>query len=174
METLEARYERLCATPSDINEHLATLYHYAFHVKHVTEFGVREGTSTTALLFSEPDCLVCYDLGPLPVIATLEALKGETLFDFRIGDSRRVTIDETDMLFIDTTHTGEHLREELTAHEARVRRFLAFHDTVTYGTRGENGGSGLLGPIYGLVRSGRWKIVHNSERNNGLIVLERV
>ena len=39
---MENKFKTLCETPSDINQHLATLRHYAEECDHVTEFGVRD------------------------------------------------------------------------------------------------------------------------------------
>ena len=39
------------------------------------------------------------------------------------GDTAKVTIDPTDLLFIDSLHTGEHLRKELFRHHLKVNKY---------------------------------------------------
>jgi hypothetical protein len=46
---------------SDINEHLPLLRIYGSLVDHITEFGVRHGNSTVALLASKPQKMISYD-----------------------------------------------------------------------------------------------------------------
>jgi hypothetical protein len=45
------------------------------------------------------------------------------------GDDLQVTIEPKDLLFIDTLHTGEQLRQELERHSANVRRYLVMQYT---------------------------------------------
>ena len=47
-------YNVLCNTPSDINEHMPTLYQFACTCSHITEMGVREVVSTWAFLNAKP------------------------------------------------------------------------------------------------------------------------
>jgi hypothetical protein len=41
MEILKNKYNILCNTPSDINEHLPTLYKYATECESIIELGIR-------------------------------------------------------------------------------------------------------------------------------------
>ena len=47
---IKDEYLRACRDPSDINQHLPTLFHYAGCRGHVAEMGVRTGVSTRAFL----------------------------------------------------------------------------------------------------------------------------
>ena len=58
MTELEIKYNELCVTPSDINEHLPTLKVYAEQCEHVTEMGVRGIVSTYALLMGKPKTMI--------------------------------------------------------------------------------------------------------------------
>jgi hypothetical protein len=49
-EFIERAYNILCDTPSDINEHLPTLYKYATECGSILELGVRGCISSWALL----------------------------------------------------------------------------------------------------------------------------
>ena len=175
--SLEEQYEKACAEPSDINEHLPTLRRLATGLQHVTEFGVRGGVSTTALLAAQPDTLWCYDIAPCDgVFRRLNPVRGRTSFKiFRRDVLTTAKPSKTDMLFIDTLHTYEQLSRELAIHAAGVRRYLAFHDTVTFGKKGENrSGKGIVYAIDEFVKANpEWKPFEAHNNNNGLIVLRK-
>jgi hypothetical protein len=171
--TLAALYDEACQTPSDIHEHLPTLFELASQCRHVTELGTRTGVPTTALLFAQPDELVCYDLKKYPQVYRLEALAGRTRFRFHKADVLRADIEETDLLFIDTQHDYEQLREELRRHAPRVRKYLVLHDTTTFGERGETEGRrGLWPAVEELLAGGTFHLRERLSNNNGLAVLE--
>src|SRR5262249_732802 len=81
----------------------------------------------------------------------------------------------TDMLFIDTWHVYEQLRHELALHAGKVRRYLVFHDTTTYGESGEEPGSrGLWPAIEEFLREHpEGSLAAHYEHNNGLTILAR-
>jgi hypothetical protein len=137
--------------------------------------GTRTGVSTTALLFAQPEKLVCYDLVKQPQVDRLGALAGRTQFVFVQADVRRVEIEETDLLFIDTWHVYDQLKEELRLHAGRARRYLVLHDTTTFGERGEaEGHRGIWPAVEELLAEGAFRLKQRFENNNGLTVLERV
>ena len=171
--TLEERYAAMVATPSDINTHLPKLRDLASQCSHVTEFGVRGGVSTTALLAAQPDYLVCYDISYCPVIENLVMIRGKCNLSLTLADTAKVAIAPTDMLFIDTHHTGPQLTAEL-SNACRVRKYIAMHDTKLYGLIGDRGEPGLLGAIKVFLEANReWKQVYHTDVNCGLTVLER-
>ena len=59
---IEQRYQKLCKTFSDINEHLPTLKRYTQQCETVVEMGVRGIVSTWALLAGKPKTLVSIDI----------------------------------------------------------------------------------------------------------------
>lgn len=167
------RFRRVCAEPSDINEHLGTLYGLARQCVCVTEFGVREGVSTTALLAAQPAILECYDIAPIDV-ASFHDMRGWTCFRFIEADSREVTIGHTDMLHIDTVHAYSCLSVELRLHAPKVRRYIAMHDTETFGERGDDDGEGMRKAIEELIAAGKWRMLMHFPHNNGMTVLQRI
>ncbi len=184
---LVAHYEALCAHPSDINEHLPLLRKLAEDCEHVTEFGMRGGVSTAAFLVAQPKTLVSWDVNPAAIVsqrcADLLAVAGRTSFQPRVGDTLTIApIEPTDLLFIDTLHTGKQLIAELKRHVDPVSRpvskYLVFHDTATFGMVGEDGQEpGLRAAIRFYQRNWAfplWELIHDLPNNNGLVVLRRV
>lgn len=172
--TIEDAYEHAAKKPSDINEHCPTLREYAQRVDRVTEFGMRHGVSTTALLAGQPKKLVSYDLRKYAEVELFTHLKGETDFQFVVGDSLSVEIDECDLLFIDTKHTAAHLAQELARHHEKVTSYIIMHDTVIYGVRGEDGSDGLLYAIRSFCKAHtEWIVVLHAQNNHGLMILSR-
>lgn len=174
--TLEKWYETAAGKTSDINEHVPTLRELASTCDHVTEFGVRGGISTVALLAGQPKRLISYDVNPSAVAEQLKQRQGVCQFEFRQGDTRSVAIEPTDMLFIDTTHTAAHVTAELNNAAAKVAKYLVFHDTeAPWGERGEDGGPGVMPAVRAfLMRNPEWTVRNHYRNNHGLTVLSRL
>jgi cephalosporin hydroxylase len=183
-EVLEAHYKALCEAPSDISEHLPLLREIAEECEHVTEMGMRSAVSTVAFLAAQPATLISWDMNPAAIVsqrvADLLAIAGRTSFQPRVGDTLKIApIEETDLLFIDTLHTGAQLLAELKRHAdptaKRVRKYLVFHDTATFGHVGEDGKEpGLRAAIRFFQRNHafpQWALVEDRQNNNGLVVL---
>jgi hypothetical protein len=131
-------YERYLGQETDIRDHLPRLFEEARGT--VLELGVRGGISTSALLAGveqrggevwsvdvDPSCSTAYAAHPL--------------WHFVCSDSRDpapLTVaglpSEIDVLFVDTLHEYEHVREELAVWGPRVRRggIVLVHDTDTF------------------------------------------
>jgi hypothetical protein len=178
--TVEEIYHQKCAEPSDINEHLPTLRKYASECGHVTEFGVRGIVSTWALLAGHPHDMVSYDItnpGDVEIadVVYLADAQG-TLFRFICADVRRVEIEFTELLFIDTYHTYSQLREELSLHASKVGKYIILHDTFTFGEHGEaSSEKGLLPALREFLEANPlWVIKEQFVNNNGLTVIQRI
>ena len=178
---LLALFDEARTTPSDINEHVEFLYNAVQALgpeAHVTEMGTRKGVSTVAILTAQPKRLVCYDLCHYSEVANkLWPLRGRTDLEFITGNTLKVDIEETDLLFIDTLHTYNQLSMELSRHAGKVRSYLLFHDTVSFGAVGEDGTEpGLQLAISDFLSSpegGNWERVGEFLNNNGLLLLGR-
>jgi cephalosporin hydroxylase len=167
---------------SDIVLHLPVLQYYSSLCQHVTEFGVREGCSTVALISG---CRMgevhSYDIVDTPVRPKLEQMALPCSWHFHQGDTGDPALpaQETDLLFLDTLHTHEHLSKELAHHGRKARKFLIFHDTHTCGYRDESGPDptalGIVPAIQEFLDRypGGYRTVYRTSENNGLWVLER-
>lgn len=181
---LKKEYEIQCNTESDINQHLPILYETARSCEHITEMGVRTGVSTRAFLYADPKKYIAYDLNIDPTVNTLFNYCRSIGKDYHYieSDVLKIEIEETDLLFIDTYHCYEQLSKELTLHSGKVKKYIIFHDTYTFGRRGENisipGLNGSKGIMYAieefLEKNCNWEIIHNVEYNNGLIIIKKI
>jgi hypothetical protein len=168
---------------SDIVLHLPVLEYFASKCDHVTEFGVREGCSTVALIAGCKGEIHSYDIEASPIEPVL---KGMPLpckkWEFRLADtgSPDLVIEETGLLFLDTLHTYAHLSKELLYHGRKAKRYLAFHDTYACGARDLSGpdptAEGIARAIEEFVARypGEYREVYSTTSNNGFLVLERV
>jgi hypothetical protein len=177
-DLLIQEYTNACNIASDINEHLPALHEIANRCTHVTEFGVRSGMSSRAILSSRASKFMMYDLADEPVIRSLvdQCKTAGMDVSYIIANVLDIQIEPTDFLFIDTWHTYAQLRAELHRHAHKVKRFIAFHDTNTFGLKDESdiSGPGLLTAIIEyLIYDPNWRFIHHNHRNNGLTVLER-
>ena len=172
------KYNKLCNTPSDINEHLPTLKKYAENCDIVIEFGVRWIVSTWAFLAARPKQLISYDFqDPNTWGANInEALSASVEcnlnFSFILDDTRKIEIKNCDLLFIDTLHEYDQVSAELKLHSSKVNKYIIFHDTVSFRETGENGGRGIYYAIQEFLdKNKEWHIVEEFKNNNGLLVI---
>jgi len=173
--TIDEMYNNLCQKRSDIFKHLPDLKRYSSMSEHVTEFGIRKGNSTVALLAGKPKKLISYDTRPRIRYDLLQELAKPTEFIVIVKNVLDVIIEPTDFLFIDTYHTYTQIKKELELHGNVPRKFLAFHDTRTYGYRGKDKKKpGLMAGINEFIDlNPHWKIDLIKRNNNGFIVLIR-
>lgn len=175
---LLTEYERAKKTISDINENLHILYELAQTCNHVTEMGVRTGVSTRAFLATNCE-LVSYDTVLNDQVTQLFNLAKSTGKQVKYikANTLELSIEPTDLLFIDTLHNYSQLKKELELHGNKSRKYLAFHDTHTFGLKGETDRDtrGLLSAVIEFViQNPQWRFKIYKTNNNGMTVLERV
>lgn len=161
---------------SDIFFHLPKLYEYALKCTHVTEMGVRFLESTWAFLLASADCgckVVSYDIEATQQVIDLQIAHTDWLFIE--GDTTKVEIHPTEMLFIDTLHTYDQLKKELELHANKVSKYIAAHDIHSFGFHSENGDTrGLLLAIHEfLIANTEWEMEYYTPINNGLCIIKR-
>jgi len=174
---LQQEYNKARTTPSDINENLHILYNLAKECLNITEMGVRTGVSTRAFLNTDAS-LISYDLVLNPEVEKLfqHAKSKNKQVKYVKADVLTLEIEPTDLLFIDTYHVYEQLKQELLLHTQKVRKYIVFHDTYTFGLQGEDSKdkNGLLTAILEfLVNNQTWYVKFHTNTNNGLTVLAR-
>lgn len=178
MEPAERLFLQAAEANSDISWHLPYLWRLASTVSHVTEMGTRTGQSTSAFVWAKPDRVVAYDIERHPEVDTIaEAARSCGVdFVFHQQDVLQAEIEETDLLFIDTWHVEQQLREELRLHAGRARRYIVLHDTQSFGDVGDAVGMGGIWPAISdfLREHPAWEILQHFPLNNGLTVLGRM
>lgn len=165
-------YSEALNTPSDINEHIPVLRELATDCYHITELGVRSIVSTWAFAMGiqSEGKIVAIDIVDPPQ-ADLEAIQGFCAdkvvgFEFIKASSLEIGLIQTDLLFIDTIHTGAQLKEELRLHAWVARKYIVLHDTVSCGPE--------LQPVIFDFIGREWAIKKHYNNNNGLTVLCRI
>lgn len=182
MPAILAKYEEKVNTPSDINELLPYLRAVAEKCPRIVEFGVRQPTSTWALLAGNPESLISYDVYKDAAVDEVEAIAPN--FKFILGSTLEIEIEETDFIFIDTVHTATQLERELARHADKAKKYLGFHDIFSFGDVGEyyqgidpeiNCGRGLWAALTPFLENNpEWKVDFKTSENNGLLILRRV
>jgi len=180
---------------SDIKEYMEMLFEVSKECYHITEMGVREVNTTWAFMYGlslsgkEWNRLVSYDLywHKNIEIAQRVARENEIDFTFVQGNTAEVSIEYTNLLFIDTEHTYQHLMKELRLHAGKVSSYIFVHDTSgVYGTREDwpwdhpRRGS-LTKEQYGMwagccdfvKENSEWEIVMRYTEGNGMTILGR-
>lgn len=176
-DIFESEYKKARTVPSDINQNVHILYELAKECKTVVEMGVRTGVSTRAFLNTNVT-LRSYDIvlnKDVQQLFNIAKQQGKDV-EYIKADVLKLNIDEVDLLFIDTLHTYEQLKQELALHGNKARKYIAFHDTHMFGLSGEDGKDrkGLLSAIIEfLIENPHWKFKIYKTNNNGMTVLER-
>jgi len=174
----------------DINEHLPTLKSYSEKYNHITEMGVRWGSSTIAFLAGNTSKLISYDIQITNEINHIINLSKtiDTDFIFKKQDTLSIDIETTDVLFIDTLHTYNQLYNELKKHSEKVKHHILLHDTISFREKDEvlynhasdlvknmsNTKKGLYAAVIDFISTNNdWYIEKEYDNNNGLMVLSR-
>jgi predicted O-methyltransferase YrrM len=173
---IDAAFEKVCKNGGDIRIHCKLLQELAQQCNHATEFGVRYGVSTTAIMAGSPRKLVSYDVDTPPTLHHLERLAAErdVAFSFRRKNVLNLaSIEKTDMLFIDTRHTYSQLHRELSIHACSVSKLIVMHDTETFGFADNGGdGPGMKKAIHEFLDNHRsWCMLLHRDYGHGLTVL---
>jgi cephalosporin hydroxylase len=163
-------------------------------VNHVTEMGTRTGVSTRAWLNSDVTLRAC-DLKFDPSIKQLMdiAIKEGKDVSYYEGNCLEVEIEETDLLFLDTWHVYDQVTAELNLHASKAKKYIVFHDTITFGLVDEQNkvrfgipevddklkdGTKNVGIFNAIVQfmieNPEWRFKAHRTNNNGLTVIERI
>ena len=97
-------------------------------------------------------------------------------FQFKIANTLDLEIEETDLLFLDTDHTYNQVKGELSLHGNKSKKFIIFHDTTTFEFKGMNGDTIGLWPAIEefMSENPHWVICERFNNNNGLTILKRI
>ena len=182
---VELQFLKEVSNITDINEHMLTLQKYSKECEHITEMGVRWVVSTYAFATGKPKTLISIDIiDPRELHNETESASewsqgGQRLndivdyckvsnidFSFIKGDTTKISINYTDLLFIDTLHKFDQLQTELTLHNNKVKKYIILHDSN-------------IGQIWNAItdflqKNKQWVIDIKFDNNNGLTVLKKI
>lgn len=159
---------------SDISAHLPFLEFLSSKCNHVTEFGTRNCNSVSAFIAGCKGIVESYDIEESQEVRFLQSidLPCTWLFRRRSTITPGLEINQTDLLFLDTVHTYDHITQELNMHHTKVNRWICCHDTFSYEV---NKPPGILTAITDFIQMNKeWKIVYHVDFNHGLTLLEKI
>lgn len=132
--------ENQMVQPTDIHEHLQTLYllNIEFNLKNILELGTRTGESTITLLLATKELggtMTSVDIDPcLEAKDKIKKMNLEKYWNFIQTDDLSLTWEkEIDHLFIDTSHTYDQTLAELRKFEPFVKKggLISLHDIMS-------------------------------------------
>ena len=145
MDKVNSKYNELCNTGSDINEHLPTLYKYAKECESVFETGVRGCISSWALAKGLLENgkpvkkLFLNDISPCNISALLDSTRPLPIkIAYEWKNNLQIELPySVDMTFIDTWHVYGQLKRELAKYSKVTKKYIAMHDTTVDEIYGE-------------------------------------
>jgi predicted O-methyltransferase YrrM len=141
IQNTESPLESHMIQPTDIHEHLQTLYMLTveLNLNNILELGTRTGESTIALLLAAKELggkMTSVDIDPCnEAKEKVRKLGLDPYWNFIQGDDLKLSWKEQiDHLFIDTSHTYEHTMLEFKKFEPFVRKggLITLHDIVSH------------------------------------------
>jgi hypothetical protein len=146
-ETIKNKYLKLCSIPSDINEHLPTLFKYATECESIIELGVRGCISSWAFTYGllnnnkKTKKLLLNDLTECNVVELLYKTQHQSLnlnikYNW-INDLELDVNENVDLTFIDTWHVYGQLKRELAKFSKVTNKYMILHDTTVDEIYGE-------------------------------------
>ncbi len=201
--SLEERYTAASHTPSDINEHVTMLAHYASRCATVLELGVRSCVSSWAFLKGlhgngqDVKLLLAADLERHPNVDDVARVATSNGIEYAFWQGNDLAIETfpVDLTFIDTWHVYGQLKRELAKFAPLTKKFIIMHDTTVDGEAGESLREGWdtaaqardtgipqdeickgLRPAIQefLADNADWRLEAEFTHNNGLTILTRV
>jgi len=176
-------------------KHLLYLSNMASKCEIIWEIGVKRGASSSAFLRGLPNKgqLVSVDLKITKQALELKKAAG-SLWNLNEGDSLEFWFNgpKPGLIFFDSLHTYRQLSKELYRFGDESLKWLVFHDTITFSTKGANGESGEYLPqpedrscfdpeTHGIrlaidefmAARPMWKIERHTPEGHGLLTLVR-
>ncbi len=174
--------------------HMPYLREMARKSENVVELGIKKGTSSIALAWCQGE-LFSYDIAILPYVKSLMPIIGDK-WHVTQADTRKVPLEEIpehDLLFVDTLHRYHQVVAELDTFARKTKKWIVFHDTITFATWGADGekGTWVDGPrvtpgfeptTHGIrlaidefmIENPEWVIVRHAPYSHGLLTLEKI
>ena len=150
-------------------------------VKTVTEFGTFQGMSACAFLTTDIEKLYSYDItfkhmhqGEVELIRRLKRPEADWILTE--GDSHKPIEHKSDIIFLDTVHTRDHVSKEVEIHHPKAEKYLIVHDT-NYPKGLEAGDSNRIDTgLFEFIQAsdGAWSLDFHSKEGTGIMVLKEI
>lgn len=144
-------------------------------VSRVAECGVFQGWSTALFMTCEIESLCSYEIDfqhIAPLFLTFMQVKGDIDWSLTAHNSVSEPINPADLVFLDTVHTYEFVKQEIALQAPRASKFVAVHD-ANYPI--DNTHKKVRDAVveYAEKSNGIWRVVLDSKHDTGFIVIER-
>jgi len=134
---INSKFEEVSNNPSEINEHVQTLYEYTTKCNSVVECGIAGVVSSYAFANglrnkANHSYTIVSENNTKNIESFLELCKKENINTHFINEANlKCDPIETDLLFIDTWHVYGQLKRELTHWHESVKKYIIMHDTTS-------------------------------------------
>lgn len=166
---------------SDINEHLPIFYKYGKECDVIVELGCRWVVSTWAWLKSKPKKLISIDIEDPKNWGTNDlelaysgAKQNGVDFEFRLENTLTNEIEQCDLLFVDTWHSYNQVKQELSRHGNKSNKYIILHDTEHFNFNDMDNDIGIWPAIEEFLDlNPHWYVHEKYANNNGITILKR-
>lgn len=176
VSTLQEYYDRVFILQSNAHNPDYMLVHAEIKEKmqecdSYTELGVNQGATLAVALLRNPKTVRAYDIALAPYNKAkchFDEYANEHNVDLIVkeADTLTISLDEVDLLYIDTLHRYDHLTKELKLHGHKAKKYIIFHDTFAQ--------KGLKQVVEEYVITNKeWSIVTDCQENVGFMTIKR-
>jgi hypothetical protein len=172
----EQEYQDACSRNTDMHEHLPWISELTKECNHTTELGVGSAQSTRGFLRYAREHH-SYEIEPYDFAIEYfrNAKNAGRNVTLHTADTRKIEIAETDLMLVDSYHSYDQVKIELELHANKVRKYILFHDTTTFGDRGQGGENGVWPAIQEFLDANtQWVLVERRTNNNGMTLIKRI
>lgn len=176
-------YENI-AENINTNSQMLPFMEWCCRAKHITIVGFNQGLATLCALSAKPDTIVIYDHNQIDISEYQEIAN---LYNVKLVFHNKMileyeTIENTDLLFINSFQEGNFVNTVCQKFSQFVNRYIAIQDTYTYAHQAATGiqlgnGGQPIGMIFGinhfLQNNDPWHIAENLYWEPGLTLLYR-
>ncbi len=175
-------YHKVKEQKRDLNEHADFLQFISGRVETIVELTCRR-ESTVFLLSGNPSHLISFQEENDPLLEQLKSILSTEVNNrkkiswtlYPTNHNNLQSIPECELLFLDTRHTYERLKKELTTYSPKVSKYIVIHDTHVFADRGEDGKEGLSLAITEFIKENpEWYILYHTNHQYGLTTLSKV
>lgn len=134
MGSLEEEYKKMAEGEhgNPMGAYIYVLRRLSEGVEHITELGTGHFCSTRGFMASKPKKMVGIDIKKqIQADSIIQLAKNNGIdYEFIEADSISLSIEETDILLVDSKHTYAHALKEMNKHSSKTKKYIIIHDTL--------------------------------------------